>query len=817
MTPVVFERVLVAAFRRPGVVLSVAALAGVVAIASLVRVRFDSNVLHLLPQRSPAVRTFQTFLDAFGNLDRLYVMFVVPSDRVVADDEAAIDTYIDRLRALPEIESVDAGRNDPGKDWGYLADRQLLLLGREGLDDALRRLDPARYETELAEARAQLALPSADIKTLVTQDPLRLLPLLRNRLARGGMLLPFDPTEPGYVSDDHRSRLVIAKPTRPPFDTAFAKSLNAKLDALAASARAASGAGGTASDRHSPVDVKEAGGYRAAAQAEAVIKRESVISTISSLVVIVLLVLAVFRSARPLAAVFLPILLAAVVTIATYGAWRPISSAVAGSAAMLLGLGVDGTLLLYIMYIQRRRDGLEPERAVAGLAPFAASVSIGFVTTAATYFGVVPVDQPALAELGWSVGLGVIVCGAVAVLMVPALVPRGPEAPSTRDFRSPTVARLVGRGRVPILIVAALLTVVSAVASSRLRLVLTVDRLEPAIPAVAVEKEIARRFHLPEDTLFVLAQGDSLDRLLELHERLLADLKAAGDLSVESPALLLPSERSQGEMIARVASAGLTANRVRDALADASRKVGFREDSFQPFLARLPALVASDQRLTLDGYLTHGLGDLLSRFVTTRSGMVTTVAYVSARSPEDIDRVERVVRAIGPPLRLTGIALVNRELEQRFRPDFLTGAALGVAGVALLLAIGFGRLRLVPLALLPTALGLLWTVGIVSLAGVALDLFSAFALLVSIGIGVDYAVHVLYRRQTRPEGGMLGAIADVTPALVLAAATAIIGFGSLATSSYAPLRLFGLVSALAIGSCLIASIIVLPALIRDPQ
>ena len=146
--------------------------------------------------------------------------------------------------------------------------------------------------------------------------------------------------------------------------------------------------------------------------------------------------------------------------------------------------------------------------------------------------------------------------------------------------------------------------------------------------------------------------------------------------------------------------------------------------------------------------------------------MVTTVAYVTARSPEEIDRVDRVVRAVGAPLRLTGLALVNRELEQRFRPDFLTGAALGVIGVAVLLAIGFGRLHLVPLALIPTVLGLLWSVGILSMAGVSLDLFSAFALLASIGIGVDYSVHVLYRRLTRPEAGMLGAITDVTPALL---------------------------------------------------
>src|SRR4029077_16339072 len=67
-----FERLLVGAFNRRRMVATVAAVTAILAGVALTRVRFDSNVLHLLPQRSPAVQAFQTFLDAFGNLDRLY-------------------------------------------------------------------------------------------------------------------------------------------------------------------------------------------------------------------------------------------------------------------------------------------------------------------------------------------------------------------------------------------------------------------------------------------------------------------------------------------------------------------------------------------------------------------------------------------------------------------------------------------------------------------------------------------------------------------------------------------------------------------------
>jgi predicted RND superfamily exporter protein len=50
-------------------------------------------------------------------------------------------------------------------------------------------------------------------------------------------------------------------------------------------------------------------------------------------------------------------------------------------------------------------------------------------------------------------------------------------------------------------------------------------------------------------------------------------------------------------------------------------------------------------------------------------------------------------------------------------------------------------------------------------------------------------------------------------AIIIACATALIGFGTLINSSYGPLHVFGIVSLVTLTCCLTASIVFLPALV----
>jgi predicted RND superfamily exporter protein len=54
-------------------------------------------------------------------------------------------------------------------------------------------------------------------------------------------------------------------------------------------------------------------------------------------------------------------------------------------------------------------------------------------------------------------------------------------------------------------------------------------------------------------------------------------------------------------------------------------------------------------------------------------------------------------------------------------------------------------------------------------------------------------------------------------AIIVAGVAALIGFGSSMNSSYRPLRLFGIVSIATLACCIIASLVVLPALLHETE
>jgi uncharacterized protein len=172
---------------------------------------------------------------------------------------------------------------------------------------------------------------------------------------------------------------------------------------------------------------------------------------------------------------------------------------------------------------------------------------------------------------------------------------------------------------------------------------------------------------------------------------------------------------------------------------------------------------------------------------------------------------------VDPALRLTGLPAINYDLRQQFLPQFLKGIGIGTAAVALLIYIVFRTVRHTLLALAPTAVGFVWSAGLLALLRVELDLFSLFAAVTFIGISVDYGIYVLYRYVLEPSRGMGDVITTTGAAILIACATALIGFGTLVHSSYGPLHVFGLVSIVTLTCCLAASVVSLPALVLEME
>ena len=89
---------------RRGLVLALAAALTIASLVPVLRIRFETDVLQLMPRESGAVDAFETYLERFGSLDALYVYVEAPAD--------GRDRRLPRLRGRTRRCTASAARGD---------------------------------------------------------------------------------------------------------------------------------------------------------------------------------------------------------------------------------------------------------------------------------------------------------------------------------------------------------------------------------------------------------------------------------------------------------------------------------------------------------------------------------------------------------------------------------------------------------------------------------------------------------------------------------------------------------------------------------
>jgi len=807
-----FSGVVTWAHRRRALVFIGAGCLVAASFIGLQQLRLDANVLRLLPSSGRPLQAFRTFLERFGTLDDLYVIFSAPEGDAIADYDDQISNWVAALRAAPELAHVDSGHVDTSRDWSWLAERELMLLDEGSLSQVLARLQPAAMPALLASTRELLAIPSPEIAALIKDDPFGVHDLLRRQLSGAEMVLPIGSTDRGYLSRDGRQRLVVARPVFPPYDTAFAHALFERLRAIEREQAQHVGTGGE--DVRPPLTVEFAGGHRIAIEAEAVVRRESIVNGIGSLALILPLLFLVFRSPSLVLIGAMPSAVALLIVLGVLGlAGATLSAAATGASAMLFGLGVDGVVLLYVAYRNALARGLDPQRAIGALAAPSASMLLGMWTTAATFLGLIVVDFPSLEQLGLLIGLSMVVCGALTLVMVPASLPAYPPRRLPTPLTMPRVADAVLHHRRGILGVAVIVTLILGYFATTLRVNPTLERLRSVTKGAVLLEEVTQAFGLPSDIFVALAEGADLETLLTADEALAAAIRRiAPDVGLQAASALLPSQRAQTARKKTIRAGVPDIDTVTSGLEQSALAAGFLPRTFDQFIARLPRMIDPDSALTWEGFMTHGLGDVVGRFVARTENGWVLASYVFPKTPEQIAAIHDAVAAAGGGTVLTGIPIVNSELSAQFVPQFLRGLGVGTAVVLTLVFATFRDVRLTLLTMVPTALGLLWAAGLLGAAGFELDLFSVFAVISFVGIGVDYGVHLVHHY--RDGQNIHKAVSELCPVILLAGGITLLGYGTLIGSGYPPLRSIGVVSVVSALALVAASVLVLPGLLQ---
>ena len=116
----------------------------------------------------------------------------------------------------------------------------------------------------------------------------------------------------------------------------------------------------------------------------------------------------------------------------------------------------------------------------------------------------------------------------------------------------------------------------------------------------------------------------------------------------------------------------------------------------------------------------------------------------------------------------------------------------------------------------PIVLVLIWVLGTMALLGIPYTLVTSIITAFSVGIGVDYTIHVIHRyreefsRLRKPERAAIRTLATTGSALLGSALTTALGLGALAVSPLLASQQFGITAAITIAYSLIVSILLVP-------
>ncbi|MDE2744666.1 MAG: MMPL family transporter [Chloroflexota bacterium] len=164
---------------------------------------------------------------------------------------------------------------------------------------------------------------------------------------------------------------------------------------------------------------------------------------------------------------------------------------------------------------------------------------------------------------------------------------------------------------------------------------------------------------------------------------------------------------------------------------------------------------------------------------------------------------------------IIGVTITDSITDRQTEAISITiAAALGI------LAIFFWATHRQPvlavIAVVPIIFVLIWVLGTMALLGIPYSLVTSIITALSIGIGVDYTIHLIHRyreeftRLRDPEQAAIRTLATTGSALLGSALTTALGLGVLIASPLLASQQFGITAAITIAYSLIVSILVVP-------
>ncbi|HEV7921741.1 MAG TPA: MMPL family transporter [Thermoanaerobaculia bacterium] len=809
----------------------VAAVMAVLSFAAASRLTFDPDLLNLIPQKNKQVNDFRKVLRDMGTIDYHIIVMEMPAGRDVHEYDSLIEQVAQGYKNDPRVEDVSYKLPNPLDFVDVILPRALLFLTPAELSEVADKLSDAGIRESVTKNKAMLQTPQAmALKQLVQYDPFGLAPVFLRKFQSAGGGFKVDVASGYYLSSDHTTLILLIKPKKPAQDVPFAKQL--LIDGQVIEGQALADFQKNAGANVPLPRISHTGGYTIAVSDADLIRQDIIINVVGSFFGVLGLFIYAFRRIASVGYAALPMALGLAMTFGLAGlVYGTLSSASAGFAALLAGLGIDFITVFYGRYVDERNRGESmPHAMVVTIRSTVPAIFIAAVTTAATFFAFLATDFRGMTQLGFLTGTGILFFLLCVVFLLPALIILGERRERRRApklyLHSFGSGKLIDAAlRRPRLTIAiwAVFIVVTGLIGTRVRFSDNIQDLRAkGNEGVINQAKLTGKFGQSFDFMMYVIQGKTLDEVMARTYDAAHDLdplvRNGSISSYQSISTFLPPKPQQQaviEELRRGQADRFNPRRITTTFRQALIANDFRAEVYDQYMRLFSEALTPEEPVSLANIGNNELLKLTARFVKQADGGWMSVIYLypnGGRWPREVPPALFEVADKHPQDILTGVNLVSGTLRRIVRADAMRSTLIGFLAVALLMFISFRGLKMTLLTFVPFLAGVSGMLGLMAVFDLEFNFMNIFVGLMVIGVATDYAVYMLERYKEDPLRYRRAAH-ETGKAVVMAALTAIVGYGSFALSHYPGLRSIGYASTFGIGLSGLAAITLLPAIL----
>ncbi len=807
--------------KRPVVFLGAALLTVGSLLVIVFGLRFNSDILDLLPSKFDSVQAFKINDRDFTNARQLIFALQLKPDAGDLDDitnhfcdELHKQPWVIRVTSAPPVMSAD-GIQDLQS---HLAVPLLLNLDSKSFAKAMQMLQPDRIAARLHELRVKMETMDMTNEMKLNYDALGLV-----QEAMRPMVHSVSADDPdAFVSSDGSMHLIFVEVDQPGIGPHECQALMRKVDGFKAAFLASC-----------PVkpDILVTGRDAFVDQISRSMRWDIVSTLLGSVILVSLVFYIGFRRFLPLLALMHVLLLCCIIAIALGGLiFHELNLITIGLCSILVGLGVDFGMLLYGSYQSQRNAGAGHEEAIArSLRQLGEGIFMGALTTGAAFISFVLSGCSAFAQLGTLIAIGIIIASVLMMTVFYACVSRR-RPPEQHDILFEAGKRYVGlvfRNPKPILITTTLFLLalcgVAFAPVGHLKMEADPKTLEPDCNASDALHSIQQAFPAAQEPLLVLVNVDASKPVEEQAEaahdywvRIQNQWSALADAGkikgFLAPTAFVLSPNQARENLKQLDHIDLNAARQGYEKALAAEGFNAGDPAFQNVLKFIDALEAAHkapqpqtnwrQILPASSSWWFVLDNFFARDSYLACAHVTPVEHI--RNVEQKDLLQQELTVPGVPMHITGWTYVLADLIPWASHKLVVLSVAMISFNVLLLAFLYRKIEPLLILMVSLALSIGAMIACLKVFGFTLNLFNVLAFPVVLGVGVDYGIYILLAM--RQPGDKEYAFATIIKPVVLAGLTAVAGFGSLAIAHNPALRGLGAVCAIGIACCLFSTI-----------